>query len=70
MLYYGNKMMAEIEKPKKLDGIDEWEVKNAADTLRRAQEIKVNKKLFSAATKELRRQQKATTQALNWAAKL
>lgn len=59
-----------MEKPKKLDGIDEWEVKNAADNLRRAQEIKADKKLFRAATKELRRQQKATTQALNWAAKL
>lgn len=55
---------------KKIDGIDEWEVKSAADSLRRAQEIKADKKLFRAATKELRRQQKATKQALDWAAKL
>lgn len=59
-----------VDKPKKLDGIDEWEVKNAADSLRRFREIKANKKLFRAATKELRRQQKETTETLNWAAKL
>lgn len=59
-----------IDKPKKLDGIDEWEVKNAADTLRHAQEIKVKKPLFLAAKRELRRQQRATEKALNWAAKL
>jgi hypothetical protein len=40
-----------IDKPKKIDGFDEWEVNNAADTLIRAEEIKANKKLFNAASK-------------------
>lgn len=63
-------MATAIDKPNKLDGFDEWEVKNAAETLRHAQEIKAKKKLWLAAKKELRRQQRATEKALNWAAKL
>ena len=58
------------EKPRKVDGFDEWEVTDAASTLRRAQEIKAKPKLFRAALKELRRQQKATKAALEWSSKL
>ena len=51
---------------KKIDGIDEWDVKNAADTLHRAFEIKQNKKLFRAATKQLRKETAAAQKAITW----
>ena len=63
-------MSVAIDKPKKIDGFDEWEVRNAADVLRQAQEIRLKSKLFRAAQKELRRQQRATQKALDWSAKL
>ena len=39
--------------------IDEWEVKNAADTLFRAEEIKQDKKLSKLVDKELDKRRKA-----------
>ncbi len=47
----------------KIDGIDAFEVRNAADTLVRAKEIEQDKKLFAAAQKEIDRKMKAAAQA-------
>ena len=58
------------DAPKKIDGIDEWEVRDAASTLRRAFEIKENSKLFKAAVKELKKEEKAAKQALGWSSDL
>ena len=41
-----------------------WEVEEAARTLVRAEEIKKNKQLYSAALKEIRKQQQAATDVL------
>ncbi len=62
--------MPTVEQSPKIDGIDKYEVENAAETLRRTQELRLKPKLLTAARKVLRQQQKATQQALNWAAKL
>lgn len=43
---------------KKIDGIDEWEVKSAARTLMEAIEIRKKPKLFAAAKKEATKQAK------------
>ncbi len=54
--------------PKKAKGIAEktdrdWEIESAADTLMRAEEIKVNRALYVAAVKELEKRQKAIAKA-------
>jgi|GEM_PF-5940965 hypothetical protein len=54
------------EKPKKIDGFDEWEVREAANTLKRAFEIKDKPKLFAAARKMLRKETAAAEKALKW----
>ena len=41
------------------NAIDEWEVKNAVDTLIRAEEIKNNKKMMKLVDKELKARKKA-----------
>lgn len=40
-------------------GIQEWEIKNAADTLLRAEEIKLDKDLMSKVNKEIDKRKKA-----------
>ena len=57
-------------KVEKIDGIDKWEVENAADTLRRAFEIKANPKLLRAAMKVVRKRQEADKKVMGWAGKL
>lgn len=42
----------------------EWKVKDAANALTQAQELKKDKKLYAAAIKELQNRQKAVGQAL------
>lgn len=54
-------------KEETIDGFPKWEVENAAETLRRAQEIATKPKLFRAAKKQLRVMKKATDRALTWA---
>ena len=51
---------------KKIDGFDEWEVKDAASTLRRVFEIKAKPKLFKAALKELKKEADAASKAVSW----
>lgn len=55
---------------KKIDGFDEWEVKNAARVLQEAFEIKNKPKLFAAALKEVNRQKKAAEDLQGWAGNL
>jgi hypothetical protein len=43
----------------KAPAMDEWEVKNAVDTLQRAEEIKNNPKMMRAVKKEAEKQKKA-----------
>lgn len=43
--------------------LDEWEVRNAADTVLRASEINMDKGLMSAVTKELNKRKKAIEKA-------
>jgi len=42
-----------------------WKVENAADTLVRAEEIRTDSRLFAAAQKKLKQQQKAVKRALS-----
>ena len=56
-----------MEKPEKIDGIDKWEVENAADTLQRALEIQADKKLVKAALKVLKKKSEASQKAVKWA---
>ena len=61
-------MASEVAKTApKINGKDKWEVENAADTLRRAEEIKTDAQLFKAAKKELLRRLKQTQKVLNQA---
>jgi len=57
----------EVEESPKINGIDKWEVEDAARTLRRAFEIKADSKLFKEALKIVRKEQKAGKQMLGWA---
>lgn len=57
----------EVQKEKKIDGIDRWQVENAADTIQRAMEIKQDKKLFKAALKCLKQKKEAVQTAVKWA---
>ncbi len=41
-----------------------WKVESAADTIMRAEELKMDKKLYAAATKELKNRQKALNTVL------
>ena len=43
--------IATMDGDKKIDGIQVWDIRNAADTLVRAEEIKANKKLNNLASK-------------------
>lgn len=56
-----------VDKPPKINGIDKWEVESAADTLRRAFEIKADKKLFKAALQVIRERQAADKKVQGWA---
>ncbi len=47
----------------KIDGMDAWEVRNAADTLIRAKEIETDSKLHKAALKIVDTKMKAAAQA-------
>ncbi len=51
------------ESSEKIDGIDKWEVKNAASTLMESIEIKKKPKLFAAAQKEALKQAKLAQEA-------
>ncbi|MDD5501973.1 MAG: hypothetical protein PHH26_00730 [Candidatus Thermoplasmatota archaeon] len=51
-----------VQSPK-IDGIDKWEVENAADALIRANEVKANPKLLKAAHKVLISKAAAATKA-------
>jgi hypothetical protein len=51
--------MTEVVAKEKKDKYDEWEIRNAVDTLIRAEEIKANKKLVALAQKELDKRKKA-----------
>lgn len=55
---------------KKIDGFDEWEVRDAASTLKRVFEIRQNPKLMRAATKMLREETAAAQKAVAWSDKL
>jgi hypothetical protein len=57
-------------KPKQIDGFDEWEVREAAGALKRAFEIKSKPKLLRAATKMLRKETAAAEKALAWSDKI
>lgn len=59
-----------IEKPQKIDGIDKWEVEEAARTLTRAFEIKKKPKLLAAALKVVEQQRKAAQEVKGWAGNL
>ena len=48
----------------KIDGIDKWQVENAADALARAEEIKNNPKLCNAAMRVLKSKAEATKEAV------
>lgn len=50
----------------KFDGIEKWKVRDAAETLKRAFEIRQDKKLLKAARKMLLQETKAAEKALNW----
>lgn len=60
----------QLDKPKKIDGFDEWEVESAAETLRRAFEIKAKPKLLAAALKVIRKRQQADRAVQGWAGNL
>jgi hypothetical protein len=51
------------ETVKKIDGIDAWEVRNAANDLIRAKEIEADPKLYKAALKIVDKKMKATAEA-------
>ena len=56
-----------VPKEKKMGkkkGFDEYEVESAAQTLIEAQKVKGDRALLKAATKEVEKQAKATTKAL------
>lgn len=57
-------------KLKKLDGFDEWEVREAASAIKRAFEIKGKPKLFAAAVQALRQETNAAEKALKWSDKI
>lgn len=58
------------EKPKQIDGFDEWEVREAASTLKRAFEIRSKPKLLRAARKMLTQETAAAEKALHWSDKI
>lgn len=55
-----------VPKSDKIDGLDKWEVEEAARTLQRAFEIRQNKKLLNAAIKVLKKTRTAAEKALKW----
>lgn len=57
-------------KVETIDGLNKWEVENAAETITRAFEIKTNKKLFGAALKIIRKRQESSKKALGWASNI
>lgn len=57
-------------KVEKIDGIEKYEVEDAARTLGRAFEIKAKPKLLKAALGVIRKQKEAQQKALGWAGKL
>lgn len=61
---------ATAESPKKINGIDKWEVESAARTLTDAFEIKKKPKLFAAALKIVKQQEDAAKEVQGWAGKL
>jgi len=54
----------------KIDGIDKWEVEDAARTLTKAFEIKSKSKLLKAALKLVKQQRDAAMAVQGWAGKL
>ncbi len=46
----------ESATPKKIDGYDGWEVRNAVDTMRRAAEIESDEKFLKVVIKEMNRE--------------
>ena len=56
--------MPSLEKTKKIDGFDEWEVRGAANTLVEAERIKNNPKLLKAAKKIASENAIATNEAV------
>ena len=59
-----------VETKNKIDGIDKYEVEDAARTLTRAFEIKQNPKLCKAALKVVDKQKKAAQAVQGWAGTL
>lgn len=59
-----------VDKPPKINGLDKWEVEEAARTLTRAFEIKQNPKLLAAAMKVVNKQAKAAQAVKGWAGKM
>lgn len=55
--------MAEEVKQAKKEKYEEWEIKNAVDTLIKAEEIKNNKELMKLVEPELKKQAKAVNDA-------
>lgn len=55
---------------RKIDGIDKWEVEEAARTLIRAFEIQATPKLFDAAMKVVNAKASAAKKTADWGAKL
>lgn len=52
----------EVCKSAKDSGYNDWEVKNALDTLKRAEELKKDKKMMKLVSTELKKQQEALKQ--------
>ncbi len=52
-----------MAEPKKIDGVDKWEIENAARTLMEAIEIRKKPKLFALAKKEALKQAKLAQEA-------
>lgn len=59
-----------MPQEKKIDGFYKWEIEDAARTFIRAQELIAKPKLLALAKKELRKQKKVATKAVDWAANL
>lgn len=57
-------------KAEKIDGIDKWEVEEAARTLTKAFEIKSKPKLMAAALKVVQEQKEAAQKVQGWAGKM
>lgn len=59
-----------VPKVETIDGMDKWEVEEAARTLTRAFEIRGKSKLFKAALGVVQKQKEAAQKVQGWAGKL